>query len=212
MVTRDSPNVVPERQPESNALWHQSSSPAPRRLGDTTFIYRDLDPNRQEIRILRILPASTGAPIACEILHTSLNDPRSYIAISYAWGDAEDTRVIALDGHEFPVTVSLWQSLQRLRSSTFAVVVWADAVCINQRNVKERNLQVQAMTRVYSVAYGVAIWLGPEDDDSNSAMILLQEITRYSHPTPNDAMIKSIIRDPKWKASFRALVELFERD
>lgn len=213
MATRASPNVAPERQPppepESKALWHQPSSPAPRKLGDTSFRYRDLDPIQQEIRILRILPAADGAPIACEILHTFLNDPRGYIAISYAWGDAEDTSSIALDGYEFPVTVNLWQALERLRSTVVAVIVWADAVCINQRNVEERNLQVKAMAKVYSMAYEVAIWLGPEREDSNLAMVLLQKITGYS---TNDTAITRIIKDPNSIPAFRALVELLERE
>lgn len=217
MTKQTSPNVESEiwsapSQPESDALWHRSSSPAPRKLGDTTFRYRNLDPNKQEIRIIRILPASAGSLIACEVLHTSLNDPRSYIAISYAWGDAEDTRIIILDGHEFPVTVSLWQALQRLRSTTVAVIVWADAVCINQRNIEERNLQIQGMTRIYSLAYEVAIWLGPTDEDSSLAMVLLQEITRCSTPILNDAVIKGMVKNPKWRSNFEALVNLFERD
>jgi hypothetical protein len=108
--------------------------------------------------------------------------------------------------------VNLWQALERLRSTGFAVVVWADAVCINQWNTEERNHQVQGMTRIYSLAYEVAIWLGPEANDSDLAMILLQEMARCSVPVPNDAVIKGIIRHPKWKPNFEALIDLFERD
>jgi hypothetical protein len=58
----------------------------------------------------------------------------------------------------------------------------------------------------------VAIWLGPESDDSNLAMDLLQKITRFSGSPANDMMIKNIIKSPEWIPYFRALVELFERD
>jgi hypothetical protein len=191
-----------------DAFWLRSSSPAPRRLADTTFRYKDLDPMQNEIRLLRILPETTSI-IKCEVLHTSLDCPQSYIAISYAWGDSEDTRTIMLSGHEFAVTESLWLALQRLRSRWFPVIVWADAVCINQRNTNERNLQVQAMTSIYSKAYTVAIWLGPEADNSNMALELLSEIVKSQE---SSARIREIIKSPIHRACFKALVVLFDRD
>jgi hypothetical protein len=101
----------------------RSPSPAPRRLGDTLFRYEELDPQQNKIRLLRILPRSDHQSIECEVLHTPLDDRSPYTAISYAWGDAEDTCDIKLNGHDFPVTRSLWGALRRLRSEASAVVV-----------------------------------------------------------------------------------------
>jgi hypothetical protein len=42
--------------------------------------------------------------------------------------------------------------------------VWADAICINQDDIIERNSQVQLMSDVYSTATGVAIWLGADPE------------------------------------------------
>jgi hypothetical protein len=44
-------------------------------------------------------------------------------------------------------------------------VLWADAVCINQADIPEKNRQVAMMDRVYSQATIVRIWLGPKQDD-----------------------------------------------
>jgi hypothetical protein len=69
----------------------RSPSPVPRRLGDTVFRYEGLDPEKNYIRLLRILPGQPQHLLECEILHAPLGDQQRYSAISYAWGDAEDT-------------------------------------------------------------------------------------------------------------------------
>jgi hypothetical protein len=200
--------VTPYTPPKAaDGIWQRSSSPTPRRLGDTTFQYKDLDHAQNEIRLLRILPETTSI-VKCEVFHTSLDNARSYIAISYTWGDAEDTRTIMLDGHEFVVTESLQLALQRLRSRDYTVIVWADAVCINQGNINERNHQVQLMTSIYSKAYTMAIWLGQEANDSNLAMELLSEIVKVE----DSATMRDIIQSPTRRSQFEALVALFSRD
>jgi hypothetical protein len=202
---------IPSRsieEQESPQIWQPSSSPAPRGLGDTSFRYHDLDQRRKEIRLLRILPEATSI-IKCELFHISLYDPCPYTAVSYAWGDADDTGTVMLDGHEFVVTESLKLALERLRSRHTPVVVWVDAICINQENTEERNLQVQAMTSIYQKAIEVAIWLGPEADGSNMALKLLRGLYQCGN---SSAQIRAIIESPDSKPSFQALVALFDRD
>jgi hypothetical protein len=124
----------------------------------------------QEFRLIRVLPAMMSV-IQCEIFHVSLDDPDlpPYLALSYAWGDAGDTEKIELEGTPFSVTVSLHDALDALRERDETVLVWADALCINQQNKYERTQQVRLMTDVYSKATSVAIWLGKESHDSVSA-------------------------------------------
>jgi hypothetical protein len=40
--------------------------------------------------------------------------------------------------------------------------LWVDALCINQEDVEERNLQVLRMSSIYRQAQAVLAWLGPE--------------------------------------------------
>lgn len=187
--------------------WHRSASPILRRLGETNFRYKDLDPLRQEIRLLRVLPGKSTSAINCEMLHASVQSSGGYIALSYAWGDVEDTRLILLNGYEFPLTQSLWGALHRLRSESFAIIVWADAICINQQSPTERSVQVQKMTSIYSNAY-VAIWLGPEADNSNDALELINDILRPR----NSERTNEFIVSSTYTEQFRAVVQLFERD
>lgn len=57
---------------------------------------------------------------------------------------------------------ALW-GLRNIGVTSSATLVWADAVCIDQMNVLERNKQVKLMGEIYKRAAGVAVWLGLEE-------------------------------------------------
>ena len=105
---------------------------------------------------MRILPRRRS-DIKCEIFHASLQNPPRYVAISYAWGDIGDTRKILLKGTSIPIPVSLHGALEALRRRAEIVLVWIDALCIDQQNKDEQSEQVQLMTSIYSKAKSVAI-------------------------------------------------------
>jgi len=109
------------------------------------------------------------------------------------------------------VTESLWHSLDKLRLPTDEVILWVDAVCIDQQTTHERNLQVQAMTSIYSKADSMSIWLGPETEDSKLAMDLLVELHQLREASEN-ARITEIINMPSRSRGFRAIVSLFTRE
>jgi hypothetical protein len=44
-------------------------------------------------------------------------------------------------------------------------LLWIDALFINQTDIHERSHQVNLMSRIYSEAYLVLIWLHPESTD-----------------------------------------------
>jgi hypothetical protein len=62
------------------------------------------------------------------------------------------------------VTTNLEAALRHLRYEDRGRVLWVDALCINQRDVRERNSQVKKMRSIYTGAKKVVVWLGPEDD------------------------------------------------
>lgn len=111
-------------------------------LGDKSYRYASL--NDSEIRLVNIHKA-TSSIITCEIHCVSLKSLPPYIAISYAWGDAEDTRQITLveeldrsidNGfeheriqHDIPISSSLHGALEVIRERNRDVYVWADALC-----------------------------------------------------------------------------------
>lgn len=65
-----------------------------------------------------------------------------------------------MDGHQMIITATLEAALRDLRDDTRALRVWADALCIDQSNIEERNQQVRQMGRIYSTAHHTVIYLG----------------------------------------------------
>ena len=142
-------------------------------------IYRPLDPQSRQIRLLRISPSSDlEAPIHCSLFKADLNDdpPPIYRALSYAWGDPKLTAEINIEGTEGPTSIGMNLSLaiRYIRRDGDDVVLWADALCINQNDVQERSDQVRKMGSVYEGATEVIGWLGEEDDDTEIAMELVE--------------------------------------
>ena len=142
-------------------------------------VYRPLDPQSRQIRLLRISPSSElEAPIHCSLFTADLNDdpPPIYRALSYAWGDPKLTAEINVQGTDGPTTIGLNLSLaiRYIRHDSDDVVLWADALCINQNDVQERSDQVRKMGSVYEGATEVIGWLGEEDDDTEIAMELVE--------------------------------------
>lgn len=184
----------------------RSIYPISRRLGDTDFQYQDLDPRKNEIRVLYIKAGRYDSPLECRILRVSLDSPPAFVALSYAWGDPEDTCLMLLEGCEFPLTRTLYGALQALRSPVWGVMVWADAICINQSNNTEKGLQVRKMTNIYAAAKETCVWLGLEEDRSAQGLALLDELALQTYKS-----IKSFIVTWDRTADFGALVDIFER-
>lgn len=143
-------------------------------------IYRKpLLPGR--IRLLRILPHEDDkARIRCELFQYSLQDSgrRSdpYDALSYVWGDPAEIRSISVrepnstTEHNICVTENLYGVLSRLRYRNFERIVWVDALCINQKDEREKEKQIQSMANIYGQASCVVVWLGQSANDSEKAI------------------------------------------
>lgn len=58
-------------------------------------------------------------------------------------------------------------------------LLWIDALCINQGDIKERNQQIQRMRFIYSQSTRLVVWLGEQSEDSDLAIDTAIEITSY---------------------------------
>ena len=106
------------------------------------FKYDRLD-GSYAIRLVVIEPSTTpSAPVQCQLTTTNLGEYAVYEALSYVWGDIEDTLDISLGGNPFVVTRNLRTALRRLRLPDKERMLWVDAICINQNLITERNQQV----------------------------------------------------------------------
>lgn len=174
--------------------------------------YRYLPLQEKSIRLVKILPGQEPL-IKCEIVHATLgqNIP-SYTALSYAWGDPHNKLKIDLGGAYMRVTVSLHGALHALRHKKQSTLVWADALCINQKDKVEQGLQVRLMPRIYSDAEFVAIWLGPEENNSTRAVNYLKEIAAASTEVFGSNNISQLLETGIANGDILAVVSLFSRE
>ncbi|KAI9147991.1 Heterokaryon incompatibility protein [Paramyrothecium foliicola] len=105
-----------------------------------------------------------------------------YEALSYTWGSDQDQETVTVEGQNgvsvLYVTPNLAEALRHLRNRDQPRVMWIDAICIDQTNVGERNVQVKRMGQIYALATRVVAWLGPGSASSSLAMTALEYIGR----------------------------------
>lgn len=124
-----------------------------------------MNPTKSEIRVLDLSPSNDDGTklqrdgIVCQLRTISLLDNPEYEALSYVWGSKSDTRDIVVNGISLSVTKNLFEALENLRDAVWTRTLWIDALCINQEDDAEKNIQVAMMGRIYSQASTVLVWL-----------------------------------------------------
>jgi hypothetical protein len=131
------------------------------------------------VRLLELEPGKDGEPLACHLQIVSLDKPPPYEAISYVWGTLSAGSSIKCNGESVKITQSLNDVLSRIRHPVAARLLWADAICINQDDTKERAQQVMIMRKIYARARRVLVWLGPANDgEAERCRESIEEIVR----------------------------------
>lgn len=146
-------------------------------------LYSSLNKELREIRLLRILPSlERNTAVNVELLTTGLgcDSTLPYNALSYVWGDARIQEVIRINGRSLEIGESLATALRYVRRADRDVVLWADAICINQDDIPERNHQVSMMGALYTQAAKVFAWLGPTNENSDLALDFISHWARFS--------------------------------
>jgi hypothetical protein len=155
-----------------------------------TYPYSPLDLGELTIRLLRIEKGWGSHDIICHFADAFSHQDKGvpYKALSYTWGGLQHTPggkcpQVLVDGHAIDVMENLYSALRHIRSPDTDVMLWVDAICINQQDPREKGHQVKQMRDVYKNAEEVLIWLGPSNDDID----LLLESIRYIDEQANKA-------------------------
>ncbi|KAH8748073.1 heterokaryon incompatibility protein-domain-containing protein [Hyaloscypha sp. PMI_1271] len=142
-------------------------------------LYESIDQHSRDIRLVKLHPSiQQSSAISCTLLRESLENPPTYSALSYVWGDIRDTVPLTVSGYELHVTKNLQAALKRLRQPENTLLLWVDSICINQSNIPERNHQVGQMRDIYRSAVKVLVWLGEERDNSVQGMQLVEALSK----------------------------------
>ncbi|KAH7156179.1 heterokaryon incompatibility protein-domain-containing protein [Dactylonectria macrodidyma] len=159
------------------------------------FQYEAFDLDRPGFRLLR-LQAGTG-PIRCHVFQAYLDDESliPYESLSYCWGSNLLTDEIFVNGKVLPVTSNLAEALPHLRHVNEDRILWIDAICIDQSNVRERGHQVGCMGHIYSRAERVLIWLGYT---THLLRPLISSLKGFEKRVPPCAWRDWLYADPRW--------------
>ncbi|KAM7189290.1 Heterokaryon incompatibility protein (HET) domain containing protein [Naviculisporaceae sp. PSN 640] len=161
-----------------------------------------LDPKSEpQIRLLHISsPQSTSkgsnvsAPIQCTLSVHRLRDPKlKFAALSYEWGRPYKPKPghrapeLVVNNKTIPIQPNLDHALRHLlrglqqaavAKTTAKLVIWVDAICINQNDTREKTNQVALMAEIYGRAETTYGWLGLASDKSDVAMAVLDFVGR----------------------------------
>ncbi|KAI0869992.1 hypothetical protein GGS24DRAFT_129333 [Hypoxylon argillaceum] len=143
---------------------------------DGSFKYQHLKP--REIRILDLSPGEHDEPLKGVIRHTPIADVGTFCAISYVWGEyLSDTSPYCLSTPQgiVPLNFSLYSALRAIRKDSI-ISIWADSICINQKDSREKALQISMLGKIFQAAEHVTAWLGHAYNGSEDAIRALSQI------------------------------------
>lgn len=122
--------------------------------------YPPLNSTGDSIRLTTVSSGNWEDPIEGTVEMWPTEKNQKYKALSYHWDAKPGFRWIRLNGADFNVTANLYDALQHFRNPYSSLVIWADAINLNQRDDEEMSRQVKLMTSIYQRAVEVLVWLG----------------------------------------------------
>ena len=170
------------------------------------YKYNELPDARSWVRLIRIdeepFEPDSDPSLWCHIEEFQIDSAPPYKALSYQWGSprADNKASIYVEYEPLVIRKPLYKFLQRLAGSPDhdpSDYFFADAICMNQEDDDEKDLQVLLMGQVFGQAMAVYCWLG---DASREDQQLL------------DALTSASVLMSRWEASRRMRSALLEMD
>lgn len=152
-------------------------------------VHPELD-SEDAFRVMNLQPGVGSDELRFHFEVVYHEDVPSYEAISYVWGDATRKEVIETESGYLEVTKNLADALRAIRDPTTERCLWADAVCINQADVLERNHQVRQMAELFANADNVLVWLGTDPDLSGDAAFDCVRV--LADPNQRDSVMEDV--------------------
>ena len=162
--------AVPEDLEDADDDWESVPPSVSRRAR-----YHSLG-EKEDFRILRLYPSVVADCLLLARLFVHSASRQAHLvpkgrfeALSYVWGDpARCSSIYCHQGGDHdntmvvPITESLDIAVRHLRHVDKPRDLWIDAICINQDDDAERSQQVAIMGDIFSQAWRVVVWLGPD--------------------------------------------------
>jgi Heterokaryon incompatibility protein (HET) len=155
-------------------------------------LYSALPLKDSQIRVLHVEGRSdqskSDQSLTCQLQVVNLSDNPKFLALSYCWGQTKKSDYtheikLKLDNTQHLVTIKIskaaYDALTDIREHLGSMTIWIDAICINQENITEKEMQIPLMTEIYTRAMKVCIYLGPGTKESDTAMEWMTKASGY---------------------------------
>ncbi|CAM1511753.1 Fc.00g092660.m01.CDS01 [Cosmosporella sp. VM-42] len=130
------------------------------KIHNNGFSYLELPYPSSSIRILHIRPGKHRDLLRGSLEPVPLAHRPAFDALTYSWGDPDDSTQILVNGKKMRITSNLHDALVNIRDRSKTVPIWVDQICIDQTNLHEKSSQISLMTDIYSRAKTVRMWMG----------------------------------------------------
>ncbi|KAF7902287.1 hypothetical protein EAF00_002190 [Botryotinia globosa] len=132
---------------------------------------------------LLYLKSGTGNQQLCATIHFEHIDiaaANGYICLSYVWGAEISTEHVKVDENEISIHASLLTGLRHIRKPHHTLVLWIDALCVDQNHPDEKTSQRANVGEIYSRCSLVYIWLGAPPNHISTTENPFQLIQHFS--------------------------------
>lgn len=179
LLSRDVFHLQLRRQ---NKYWLDRFSADVRfRSSPDRYDYHRLAP--EQFRLIKLLPGQEKDGLSGSLITVDPTSALPYVALSYVWGppyeEGQDPPVIILDDIAIELRPNLDSAMRALRRLDQDIHIWIDALCINQYDNTEKDMQIPLMAEIYRLSNSVAIWLGEASSYGKVAFSFARWITQH---------------------------------
>lgn len=140
-------------------------------------VYQYKTLKERDIRLFVLFPGEYSDPLRGLVCHMLFEDAGPYRALSYVWGpEDQPVRDLVTTQGTLKIKASLGAALQQIRQKTEVLVLWVDAICINQQDNHEKIEQISLLPQIYQQAI-CTLAIIATDRKSDEALQTLLDIT-----------------------------------
>lgn len=175
---RSSPSPFDQAGREISHLWFATRLQTVSR--DKIYHHDKLDGG--QIRLLNLFPGEQFDPLQGLIWVTHLDAKVNYTTVSYVWGPRSQlSHALHTPVGNLSITEPLYLTLKQLRNRHKGVVLWVDAICINQDDDNEKTEQVKMLPRIFQNSAQTLGFIQDNEESKEVVEMLMQVRAREVH-------------------------------
>lgn len=169
------PHSSGQAGPERSHLWFTTRLQTV--FSDKLYQHERLDDGH--LRVFTLFPGEEFEPLRGLIWVTRLDAKVHYTTVSYVWGPRTRLKhALHTPVGRLTITETLYATLKKLRDRDKSVVLWVDAICINQDDDSEKTEQVQMLAQIFQNSVQTLGFIRDDGESEEVAEMLMQVRTR----------------------------------